>query len=124
MTTNTWADVPLFPGYEPTDPEPADTNLSAGRRRTLRQAETIAAGRHPQGTKILHADADRTRTRTSGSSRKTPLTCGSCLFRATADGSWYPKCVHPVWGNTSHSEASDNRAWWPACTAYRPRDEA
>ena len=108
-------DVPLFPGYEPPEPEPVE-QLSPDRRRTERQASLIAAGRHPQGSRVLHPDADRTRT--AKSSKTDPLTCGTCVFRARGDGSWFPKCVHPSYGNTSHSAASDNRAWWPACTAH------
>lgn len=108
-------DVPLFAGYEPPEPDPIEV-LSPDRRRTQRQASLIKAGKHPQGSKILHPAADRTRTASSG--KRDPFTCGSCAFRMLGGGSWFPKCVHPTYGNTSHSAASDNRAWWPACSAY------
>lgn len=113
------SDDALFPGFEP--PEPAaskNPDLSADRRRTLRQAELIKFGTHPLGG-TLHPDADRNAHRDDG--KTLPLRCGTCVHRVilgyhTAS---YPKCDLTT---MAHSAASDCRAWWPACTRYEVRD--
>jgi hypothetical protein len=110
----------LFDGYEPMEPEPVE-KVSADRRRTLRQAANIAAGIHPLTKGKLHARASRDR---DASSPKTdPFTCGSCYFREVQQhrGKTYPKCT--FW-DSSHSAATDVRAWWPACFCWAPRPPA
>jgi hypothetical protein len=135
-------DVPLFEGYEPPLPPDPEPPLSADRRRTKRQADDIAAGRHPLTRGPLHELASRHRD--ASSPKSDPFTCGSCYFREVLDyhNHSYPKCMVPgpqrVYrkgsdGNwrwetvegaprATHSAASDVRAWWPACTDYVPGD--
>src|SRR4051812_5987121 len=120
----------LFEGYEPV-PAPAVEPMSPGRRRTLRQAEDIALGRHPLTGGMIHPLASRSRD--ASAPKDDPFTCGSCSFREsiTYHDKTYAKCVPP--GNLSaeqyerygpprlsHSEASDVRSWWPACRDYSP----
>jgi hypothetical protein len=107
------SDPPLFGGYEP--PADPDPGLSAGRRRTARQAGRIIAGLHPLRHTGLHPAAP-----TGGAPKGTtaaPFTCGSCAHRVLVGHHTraYPKCDL---FSRSHSEASDCRAWWPACTQY------
>ena len=104
---------PLFPGFEPPTPPPPRTDLSADRRRTLRQAAEIKAGRHPLTRGPLHAEADTSAHRDDG--KKLPFRCGSCVHRV--DRGW-PKCDLST---MSASAASDVRAWWPACPSYEPK---
>lgn len=123
-------DVPLFPGFEP--PPVVETEpLSADRRRTKRQADLIAIGRHPLTGGAIHSLASRHRD--ASSPKDDPFTCGSCYFRNVEkdhDRS-YPKCWLPAadcgadkprYPRVSHSAASDVRAWWPACPEYVPGD--
>lgn len=84
---------------------PAGT--SADARRTLRQREAIAAGRHPVTRLELRAEGG---------------TCGDCTHRVTFDahrpGRYYHKCdTVPV----TNGAATDLRLHWPACTRYEPR---
>ncbi len=119
-------DVPLFEGYEPPEPVPA-SDLSPGRRLTLRQAAMVAAGVHPLTRRRIHLMASKYRD--AESPKDDPFTCGSCYFRQTEqyhDRS-YPKCWLPgALDNTfpwvTHGPASDVRAWWPACPDYSPGD--
>lgn len=117
----------LFPGYEPEVREP----LSVDRRRTLRQAEAIAAGRHPLTGGPLHSLASTARD--AASPKDDPFTCGSCRWRKVVGyhDYRYPKCLFPgsmsaeqyetqVPPRVSHSASSDVRAWWPACRDYSP----
>lgn len=146
-----WVVMSLFPELDPIvaeherrQQEAADrlAGLSADQRRTLRQADDVAAGRHPLTGGPLHPLASRHRD--ASAPKDDPFTCGSCLFRRVEkyhDRS-YPKCVLPgavrVYrrgedGNwrwetvegaprATHSAASDVRAWWPACRDYSPSD--
>lgn len=112
-------------------------NMSPGRRRSLRQREDIAAGIHPLSGGKLHVSASKVggTKQEQGVSllnvtrgRPRPFTCGSCANRrmVTYAGS-YPKCFLTLDGGAtyplfSHSEATDVRAWWPACEHYEPGD--
>ena len=117
----------LFPGYEPEVREP-EPDMSADRRRTKRQADAIAIGRHPLTGGVLHELASRHRDATSP--KGDPFTCGSCWFREVVkyhDRS-YAKCYFGVTNEdrraprVSNSAATDVRAWWPACPDYSPSD--
>lgn len=108
-------DDALFDGFEPPAGDYPAEELSADRRRTIRQADDIKAGRHPLGG-LLHPEADRSAHRGDGKSM--PLRCGSCIHRV--DRGW-PKCDLST---MSHSAASDVRAWWPACTRYEAKETA
>ncbi len=127
-------EVPLFPGFEPpqVDTGPA---LSPDQRRTRRQADAIALGRHPLTGGPLHPLASRHRD--ADAPKADPFTCGSCRFREVLryHGKGYPKCVNPGAlsaeeyerrgpATITHSAASDVRAWWPACRDYVPGDAA
>jgi len=105
------------PVVEP--PPPPVDDRSAGVRRTARQLEAIRNGQHPlAGMGPLHPDADRSASRDDGPNL--PLRCGSCVHRMQGGGPssrTFPKCDV---GPRSHSEATDVRAWWPACNAYQP----
>lgn len=115
----------LFPDYEPEVavlPPSADPSLSADRRRTLRQAEAIADGRHPLTGGPLHSLASRHRD--AAAPKSDPFTCGSCYFRASLayHNRAYPKCLANDGARISHGAGSDVRAWWPACPDYTPGD--
>jgi hypothetical protein len=111
----------LFDGYEPAEAVPAP-KVSAGRRLTMRQAEAIAAGRHPLTGGPLHELASRHRDATSPKSD--PFTCGSCWFREVMPyhNKSYAKCWQADSKRVTHSAATDVRAWWPACRNYSPSD--
>lgn len=97
-----------------------DLDLSADRRRTLRQHDDVRRGVHPlarvEPTILMHPDADRDAVPGDG---RTILRCGSCNWRRTLG---YPKCMNPRGRKASptltHGPATDCRAWWPACTEY------
>jgi hypothetical protein len=102
-------------------PEPAPKE-SATVRRTKRQAAALARGRHPLslvfGFMRLHPDAAPADDRTAPGRR-----CGNCTHRQPVGGHAkdYPKCVITVNGRmvrNTGSEATDIRAWWPACTEH------
>lgn len=127
-------DEALFPGYEPPTAPPAE-DLSAGQRITRRQAADVARGVHPLTGGPLHPLASRHRD--ADAPKADPFTCGSCRFRVVVDyhKRAYPKCVwYPPAGvppetlpldkfpRIAHSQQSDVRAWWPACTDYTPGD--
>lgn len=134
-------DAPLFAGFDPPERPSAEPGLSADRRRTLRQAEQVAAGIHPLTGGPLHPLASRHRD--ADSPKSDPFTCGSCYFRSVEqyhDRS-YPKCwlPGPRTGDTykvgnvtmtvgyprvTHGAGSDVRAWWPACPDYSPGESS
>lgn len=88
----------LFDGYDP-PAEPAE-QLSADRRRTLRQHTDIANGIHPLTRRAVHDDDRRT--------------CGNCRHRR--NNAWqYPKCWAHDGARATHSASSDVRAFWPGC---------
>ncbi|MGG5257482.1 hypothetical protein [Phycicoccus avicenniae] len=91
---------------EPDNDEP----LSADRRRTLRQRNDIALGRHPLAGAPIHAQAPAD---AAPGDRSRPFTCGTCTHRTRRRG--YPKCdLAP----DTHGGGTDLRLWWPACTQY------
>lgn len=122
-------DVPLFAGFDtPREPDP---QLSPDRRRTQRQADAIAVGRHPLTGQRLHPQASRHRD--ADSPKNDPFTCGSCRFREVIGyhSRSYAKCLFGMTNEMrylddspriSHSSATDVRAWWPACPDYSPGD--
>lgn len=117
-------------GAEPVPAEPQPKE-SPTVRRTKRQAALLAARRHPLSSPLgyslwLHAEAAPADDRTADGRR-----CGNCRFRQT--GTWhnrtYAKCYAPGLMDAaayersgpprvSHSEATDVRAWWPACVDH------
>ncbi|MBT9255404.1 hypothetical protein KMZ30_07435 [Phycicoccus sp. KQZ13P-1] len=93
--------------------EPAE-ELSADRRRTLRQRAEIANGRHPLAGAPLHAQAP---TDPAPGGRPLPFTCGTCSHRQTHrhNSRSYQKCdLVPV----TNGPGTDLRLWWPACINY------
>lgn len=98
-----------------TEPE---SPTSAGERRKRLIAARIARGEHPLGNlRILPGLHGRT--------------CGDCEHRRGVGhhDKTYPKCCFPMtvgdktsYPRVSHSDATDCRAWWPACTDYQPRE--
>lgn len=109
----------LFPDLIPLQLAPVE-RLSPDRRRTLRQARDIQAGRHPLTRERINPD---------------PIAkCGNCRFRQLIDyhHRTYPKCVWSPPGNDSpylddlpfcsHSAGTDVRAWWPACKRHEYGD--
>lgn len=120
----------LFPDFEPPVRElrPSEQpDLSADRRRTLRQAENIADGIHPLTGGPLHSLASVYRD--AAAPKDDPFTCGSCYFRASLryHNGTYAKCVLGATTDkpgpyVTHSAATDVRAWWPACRDYSPSD--
>ena len=80
-------------------------NDSADRRRTIRNNETIAKGRHPAtGRKLLHVEWG--------------FSCKNCAhhYSYKPGKKTYHKCaLVPHTGGPR----TDIRVGWPACTAYR-----
>lgn len=103
--------------------------LTAGQRLKARQQEKIRAGEHPLSW-------------VGEVARRVPLapegtgTCGTCALKLRPHnrGRAYPKCsggtfrvpagagFREVWPRAARSEATDVRAWWPACTSYESRE--
>ncbi|MFB4312900.1 hypothetical protein [Actinomadura sp. 21ATH] len=117
--SNALFDLPDLPQLKHAPPPPED--LSPDRRRTIRQADTLAAGNHPIGLILrrrvqLHEDAAPATDR-----KAEGLRCGGCRFREIASRPIrsYGKCTR---AGSSYSAASDNRAWWPACVHFEPKD--
>ena len=125
------------PFYVP-PPASADPALSPDQRRTLRQRDDIAAGRHPLTRGPLHENAAPEIARPSNA-KGLPYTCGSCRFREVLKyhNRAYPKCLRDLtYGhhdgdvdlneirNVTHGGATDVRAWWPACAGYEAGDNA
>lgn len=108
-------------------PDPAEEGLGFGERLRRRQAGRIARGYHPlplDPPLRLHPDAPRPLSREEAAGLGDYPRCGSCRFRVSMGGHArpFPKCT---WGEgaprASRSEASDVRAWWPACVDWEPR---
>jgi hypothetical protein len=124
--------------YEVPAPASADPTLSADQRRTLRQREDIASGRHPLTRGPLHPFA-APEIASPDAEKGRPFTCGSCRFREVLryHNRSYPKCLRDLtYGghdaanvdlndvrNVSHGGATDVRAWWPACAGYEAGDQ-
>lgn len=119
----------------PVEPE----KLTAGEKLRRRQAARIDSGLHPlsmNGAIIRLLDGPRPLDKGQASHAGPYKSCGDCVFRQQASGGnrAFPKCAfgaHTVartWGGqshvtteyprASHSEASDVRAWWPACVDF------
>jgi hypothetical protein len=123
--------------YEVPPPASDAPGLSPDQRRTLRQREDIAAGRHPLTRGPLHPFASP-EIASPDAEKGRPFTCGSCRFRELLryHGKSWPKCVRDAtYGhhdgpsidltrvrNVSHGAATDVRAWWPACIGYEAGD--
>lgn len=113
------------------EPEPVE-QLSADRRRTVRQREALRHGQHPLGLAAgvhlrLHPDAP-----TADDTDAPGPRCGGCRFRdrVTSNGNrYFPKCLRGWDPGTyldrapyaSHSASSDCRAWWPACEHWEAK---
>ncbi|RCG27207.1 hypothetical protein DQ384_26165 [Sphaerisporangium album] len=102
----------LFDAPEPTPPAPQESDTV---RRTRRQAEMLAAGIHPLSALLsvqlrLHPEAAPHDDRTAPGRR-----CGTCQSRYLNHRN-FPKCRL----RATSSEASDCRAWWPACVDHQP----
>lgn len=101
-------DTPPAPAPEPKE--------SQGVRRTKRQAADLAAGRHPLTGFGLHAEAAPHDDRSAEGRR-----CGDCGHRELVGrhgNRTYPKCTVGGGARMTHGEASDVRAWWPACREH------
>lgn len=100
FTEPTLFDVPGPPRSPPSKP------LSADRRRTLRQKQSLTNGRHPAtGLKLLDGH-----------------TCGECTHHVVIEGQrrWH-KCEASSLGRSA-SAASDIRVGWPACLRFEEAD--
>lgn len=109
--------TPPDPGLFPAEPFKVDgVELGEDARRTHRAAAALAAGRHPVSRLPLHPEAPPVGDRKAPGPR-----CGTCthLFRRV-QGNTYLKCGQ----NATGGPATDLRAWWPACAAYQPAEEA
>jgi hypothetical protein len=109
------------------EPEP---ELSADRRRTLRQAQALERGHHPlsllgRPPVRLHPDAPPAGDRKAPGPR-----CGDCEFIARKE-QWL-KCTRGRSGEygtrtfrcgpyETHGAATDLRAWWPGCERWEAR---
>lgn len=122
----------------PARPAPAP-KLSADRRRTIRQAETLARGRHPLGGDKWHAYLRLHPDAAPHDDRKAPgRRCGNCWYRrliATNGNRLWPKCVFGAENPTdadrygalprvTHGAGTDVRRWWPACVDHSYGDPA
>jgi len=91
--------------------DPVDvSNLSEGRRLTLRQRADILKGIHPLNGELLHSEAPDD---AAPGDRPRPFTCGTCAHR-TRHGRWAKCSIGPQ----SRGAATDVRGWWPACHLY------
>lgn len=99
----------LFDGF---DDAVAPEKLTAGERRRRRQQAAIDRGQHPLSLLFGYMPLAANES----------ATCGKCVHRVNRHGGAksYPKCDIP--GRDSRSEASDVRAWWPACKEFEPKD--
>lgn len=106
---------PLFPIDAPAA-DPTE-GMSAGRRLTWRQSHQLRLGFHPLsitcGIIKLHTDAAPWDDRKADG-----LRCGSCTLRISHGAHSYPKCDLGDGIRISHGQATDCRAWWPACASY------
>lgn len=109
----------------PPAPEPPKESLAV--RRTRRQAEALAKGQHPLGLLgfplRLHSEAAPHDDRDAPGRR-----CGNCRFREVLPyrSKSFAKCLFGATDayapRAAHSEATDVRAWWPACRDHEPGD--
>lgn len=100
-------------------PEPEE--LSADRRRTLRNQALVDAGHHPLRYLGAQRHPDtKAETYTREDRKDRHLTCGTCRFREVHAG--YPNCMVGDGSRATHGAASDVRMWWPACTRYEEKE--
>ena len=108
--------LPGMPPPPPADPVPEpdprafepEKTASGNPSYAARARNRIRVGMHPLGHTILHPAAPH-----DPADRTTGPRCGGCVHR---DPAGYPKC-RLVGGG---SEATDCRAWWPACRFHEP----
>lgn len=121
---------PLFPMPE-ADNAQTQRGQWVDKGATGRAMVRIALGLHPlecvEPGLRLHPDACR-----DVDERKAGPRCGGCRFvvRAEWHSRSYNKCARTRDGQVAelldqapraaHSEATDLRLWWPACTTYEP----
>lgn len=107
----------LFPDLPPGQDPPAGRTV----RLRERQEALIEAGYHPLSLVMGRGHPLRLHPAAApGGDRSAPGgRCGSCSRRFLARRTRaYPKCeIAPT-----RSEASDVRAWWPACVHYKPEE--
>ncbi|WP_280470655.1 hypothetical protein [Nocardia farcinica] len=106
-------ELPADAAVAPPEPQP----MNRGQRRKLLVAKRIAAGTHPLGYVSIHPEATRDRTGPG-------LRCGTCRYRQPEKhhNRTYPKCHFDNGSRVSGCDASDIRAWWPACRDYEPKE--
>lgn len=97
---------------------PNPTPAADSTRRARIVAQRIADGLHPlhgiHNDLVLHPDASRLRNEPGPR-------CGGCAFRQHVERRRsFPKCQRTD-KLQSRSEATDCRAWWPACQFYQPK---
>ena len=131
-------DSGLFPEPQRAETDPP-VSRTIGERMRARQADRIRSGIHPlslSGRSVLrlHVDASWDPDHRTGPGPR----CGGCAHRRQIGGHSrdYPKCLAgavlgesdtalaTVYPYASMSEATDVRAWWPACTLYQPREQS
>jgi len=109
---------------------PKAPKLSPYERMKARQAAKIARGEHPLS--YVGEVPKRVLLAPAGTG-----TCGTCAhkMRPHNRGRAYPKCsagafrvpngagFAEVWPRAAHSETTDLRSTWPACTSYVSRDD-
>ncbi len=108
----------LFPDLEPVTIPDKFAGLGRDARRTIHQADLIAAGYNP-GTRLpLHSGAAKDRTGPG-------LRCRDCksIYRTGAGNKTFNKCQRAGECNSRGSWGPDMRGWWPACRAFEPRAE-
>lgn len=110
----------------PATPVVEEPKLSPDRRRTQRQAEAVAAGRHPLGlifpTIARHPDTKGLEYSSADPRTDRDLTCGSCAWRERNEyhGRVYAKCGKDGDRRVTNGAGSDIRAWWPGCSDWEP----
>lgn len=99
--------------YQVDQPPPAK-KLSPDRRRTLRQATDLAAGRHPLTRGPLHPEAAPTGDRTADGRR-----CGNCWYLTSVEyANVYLKCRYGDGNRVTHGPSTDVRRFWPGCAQH------
>jgi hypothetical protein len=129
----------ITPADRPGVPATPAAKLSADRRRTIRQAEMLAHGRHPLGGDKWHAYLRLHPEAAPHDDRRAPgRRCGNCWYRRVLEynSRSYPKCLYGMENATdadpnpglpprvTHGAATDCRAWWPACLNHVYGDPA
>lgn len=86
------------------EPLPVPVKLSADRKRTQRHHDALAKGQHP----LMGGPVDPAHK------------CGDCLhhFEHTRNQTWHKCDLHATRG-----AGTDIRVSWPACSAFKPREE-